>query len=53
MPRYNEEKLGEILSALPPAPESWVKAAQDIPLAQRGSTRSSSVPMPTTTTAVA
>ncbi len=34
MPRYDEEKLGEILSALPPAPESWVKAAQDIP--QRG-----------------
>ena len=36
MPRYDEENLGEILSALPPAPESWVKAAQDIPLAQRG-----------------
>ena len=36
MPSYDEEKLGEILSALPPAPGSWVKAAQDIPLAQRG-----------------
>ncbi len=36
MPSYDEEKLGEILSALPPAPASWVKAAQDIPLAQRG-----------------
>ena len=36
MPSYDEEKLGEILSALPPAPESWVQAAQDIPLAQRG-----------------
>jgi hypothetical protein len=35
MPRYDEEKLAEILSALPPAPESWVKAAQDIPLAQQ------------------
>jgi hypothetical protein len=35
MPRYDEEKLGEILSALPPAPQSWVKAAQDIPLTQR------------------
>lgn len=35
MPRYDEEKLGEILSALPPAPESWVNAAYDIPLAQR------------------
>jgi hypothetical protein len=35
MPRYDEEKLGEILNALPPAPESWVNAAHDIPLAQR------------------
>lgn len=35
MPRYDEEKLGEILSALPPVPESWVNAAHDIPLAQR------------------
>ena len=35
MPRYDEEKLGETLSALPPAPESWVNAAHDIPLAQR------------------
>lgn len=32
MAAYNEEKLGEILSALPPAPEAWVKAAQDLPL---------------------
>ena len=36
MPSYDEEQLGEILSALPPAPHDWVKAAQDIPLAQRG-----------------
>ena len=35
VPAYDEEKLGEILSALPPAPEAWVKAAQDIPLARR------------------
>lgn len=35
MPRYDEEKLGEILSALPPAPEAWVKAAQEIPVAQQ------------------
>jgi alkylation response protein AidB-like acyl-CoA dehydrogenase len=33
---YDEEKLGEILSALPPAPEAWVKAAQDLPLMRRG-----------------
>ena len=36
MAAYNEEKLGEILSTLPPAPEAWVKAAQDLPLTQRG-----------------
>lgn len=35
VPAYDEEKLGEILSALPPAPEAWVKAAQDIPLPRR------------------
>lgn len=32
---YDEENLGELLSALPPAPEAWVKAAQDVPLARR------------------
>jgi hypothetical protein len=35
MPSYDEENLGEILSALPPAPDAWVRAAHDIPLAQR------------------
>jgi hypothetical protein len=30
---YDEEKLGELLSALPPAPEAWVKAAKELPLA--------------------
>lgn len=35
MPAYNEERLGEIVSALPPAPESWVRAAYDIPGADR------------------
>ena len=34
VPSYNEERLGEILSGLPPAPEAWVAAAQDIPGAQ-------------------
>ena len=33
---YNEEKLGEILSALPPAPEAWVKAAQELPRLHEG-----------------
>jgi hypothetical protein len=32
MSTYDEEKLGELLAALPPAPEAWVRAAQDLPL---------------------
>lgn len=36
VPAYDEEQLGEILSALPPAPEGWVKTAQEIPLSRRG-----------------
>jgi KaiC/GvpD/RAD55 family RecA-like ATPase len=30
---YDEELLGELLSALPPAPEAWVKAAKELPVA--------------------
>jgi hypothetical protein len=29
---YDEERLGELLSALPPAPRAWVRAAQGLPL---------------------
>lgn len=36
MAAYDEEKLGEILSALPPAPEAWVRAAQNLPTARQG-----------------
>jgi hypothetical protein len=36
MTRYDEERLGELLSSLPPAPEAWVQAAKDLPLLQRG-----------------
>ena len=36
MATYDEEKLGEILSALPPAPKAWVRAAKDLPLMQQG-----------------
>jgi hypothetical protein len=36
MAAYDEEKLGELLSGLPPAPESWVRAAQDLPLMRQG-----------------
>jgi hypothetical protein len=33
---YYEERLGDLLSALPPAPEAWVKAAKEASLARRG-----------------
>ena len=36
MAAYDEERLGKLLSALPPAPEDWVKAAQDLPLMRDG-----------------
>jgi hypothetical protein len=29
--RYDEIRLGELLRALPPAPEGWVRAAQELP----------------------
>ncbi len=32
---YDEERLGELLAALRPAPAAWVKAAQDLPLLTR------------------
>jgi hypothetical protein len=31
---YDEERLGELLAALPPAPEAWVLAAQELPRAR-------------------
>lgn len=31
MPSYDEEHLGELLNALPPVPEPWVRAAKEIP----------------------
>jgi hypothetical protein len=33
--RYDEERLAELLQALPPAPEGWVQAAQQLPAARR------------------
>ena len=36
MTRYDEERLAELLRALPPAPEAWVRAAQELPLARKG-----------------
>jgi hypothetical protein len=31
---YDEERVAELLRTLPPAPESWVKAAQELPRAR-------------------
>jgi hypothetical protein len=35
-PRFDEERLAELLRSLPPAPEAWITAAQELPLARRG-----------------
>ena len=32
--KYEEERLAELLRGLPPAPEGWVKAAQQLPRAR-------------------
>lgn len=32
---YDEERLGELLRVLPPAPEGWMRAAQELPFARR------------------
>jgi hypothetical protein len=34
MSNYDEEGLAELIAALPPAPEAWVRAAQELPLAR-------------------
>jgi NADH:ubiquinone oxidoreductase subunit E len=34
-PEHEEERLAELLRALPPAPEGWVKAAQELPRARK------------------
>lgn len=36
MERRDEEQLAELIATLPPAPEAWVKAAQELPLARKG-----------------
>jgi hypothetical protein len=36
MRERDEETLAQLLRALPAAPEAWVRAAQEIPLARRG-----------------
>lgn len=32
---YDEVELGELLSALPPAPDAWVEAAKELPIARQ------------------
>jgi regulator of protease activity HflC (stomatin/prohibitin superfamily) len=32
---YDEERIADLLAALPPAPEGWVQAAQELPAARR------------------
>jgi phage shock protein A len=34
-PQYDEERLAQLLKMLPPAPEGWVKAAQELPRARQ------------------
>jgi hypothetical protein len=34
MTAYDEERLARLIRALPPAPESWVRAAQELPFAR-------------------
>jgi hypothetical protein len=32
MTAFDEERLARLIAALPPAPEGWVRAAQELPL---------------------
>lgn len=34
MTTYDEERLGELLCLLPPAPAGWIEAAQELPRAR-------------------
>ena len=34
MSAFNEDRLAELIGALPPAPEAWVRSAQELPLAR-------------------
>ena len=36
MSAYDEERLAELLRALPPAPTGWVQAAKELPLVRSG-----------------
>jgi hypothetical protein len=36
MTSYDEEQIAKLLRALPPAPQAWVRAAQELPEARVG-----------------
>ena len=36
MSDYDHEQLSMLIGMLPPAPEAWVRAAQELPAARRG-----------------
>jgi hypothetical protein len=36
MTAFDEERLARLIRALPPAPEAWVRAAQELPFALAG-----------------
>jgi hypothetical protein len=36
MSAYDEERIADLLRLLRPAPEAWVRAAQELPIALRG-----------------
>ncbi|HEU5278606.1 MAG TPA: hypothetical protein VFU26_06860 [Gaiellaceae bacterium] len=36
MSSYDEQRLARLIGALPPAPEAWVRAAQELPGARAG-----------------
>lgn len=32
---YDEDRIAALIAALPPAPDAWVRAAQELPFARR------------------
>jgi hypothetical protein len=36
MSSYDHDTLGRLIAALPPPPDGWLRAAQDLPAARRG-----------------
>jgi hypothetical protein len=36
MSGYDEDRLGELIAALRPAPDGWVQAAKELPFARAG-----------------